>query len=553
MQCFFKGFLPNDTFFDVRRIICVALKSFNTDEKLEDELQEETMEYLILDSEIGVINEVYPYGDIRRYGGVGDGVTSDQTAFLNAINSVGKVTLESKSYRIDAVTIYQDNIEIIGAKMPDYKSNLTALEFGTILLGSLVLDGSNLTCSDLGVDCGLAYTNEYTGGMGGNAFVAHNSAQLGNLNTNNHFRNIIGLIRVGNYADSQAAYHAVLLESLRHGSADNIIGVGGWFGVVLKVMDFSASNLKGIENDTCSVYLKSNTYGPVERVNINNVITINDTARGYVGFMIQASDAVLSSVNASNIINYGGITGTKLEGETTEPCIGVNIIGVTCENTVNGIQVKGGVFVSIVDDINVNNPSSGVGLSTGNNTVGVPIHDLQIGSARINAPNVVEAINQVVLTNGVKFNDIYCTVQYVNKGTIDVTGRVFVGDYFGKLSANRMSSDLQNGWTSKYGQEVGLITKNGRTKGFGRLSPTGATSDVFFNLEASSASPDLEYYTYALGFDGATSTFGKVIPVIISGGTISIPNRNNYVDSNLAWIDLCSVDFPTDIDAISGV
>ena len=44
-------------------------------------------QYPALDNEFGVVNENFEYGDIRRYGGVGDGVTDDSDAIVNAFKS----------------------------------------------------------------------------------------------------------------------------------------------------------------------------------------------------------------------------------------------------------------------------------------------------------------------------------------------------------------------------------------------------------------------------------------------------------------------------------
>ncbi|MED1201773.1 glycosyl hydrolase family 28-related protein [Heyndrickxia acidicola] len=64
----------------------------------------ENIQYPILDTETGVTSKNYPYGDVRRYGAVGDASKDDTQAFLNAISSTpsrgGKVFVPKAEYKI---------------------------------------------------------------------------------------------------------------------------------------------------------------------------------------------------------------------------------------------------------------------------------------------------------------------------------------------------------------------------------------------------------------------------------------------------------------------
>ena len=69
--------------------------------------------YPILNGEIGAVNVLYPYGDIRRYGAIGDGKTDCSNALKNAISfSIDKgypVVIKDGKYVINSTIIMQEN------------------------------------------------------------------------------------------------------------------------------------------------------------------------------------------------------------------------------------------------------------------------------------------------------------------------------------------------------------------------------------------------------------------------------------------------------------
>ena len=512
----------------------------------------ESPNYPILDTEVGVTNKHFNYGDVRRYGAIGDGVILDATAFTNSIASTGYAFLENKSYRVDDLVFQRDNVNIIGAKMPTYSGDLSKLQNGTILKGSLIIDGSHIAVKNFGVDRGTEYTTTYKNGIGNNAIVIHKIAQDGTVNYNCCVENIIGLVLPGLNTDSNTAFHAVLLESLDGGIADNAVGVGGWFGVVLKVSNFKCGKLTGVENDTASVNLKSNSYGTVSNVSIDQIASQNTTARGFCGVLIQASDAEMSNVHIGKIISTGGYLGCRIESEASQPIKNLNISQVVCSDNHVGMDARGAIYSSVIDDIIINNPSIGLGFETTQNSASVYLTDLHIGTMRVVAPAGTESSNHVRLLGNVSFDYIKCTVGYVTKGNIYIEGRNRIGDYFGKLSINLKKANLLNGWVSSYEQECGSYTKNGRTKFFGRVNGNARTSEIFCNLSESARPLNLELYAYALGYDGVSSTFKTTIPVKISAtGDVSIPNAGLF--GALSWIELCSIDIPNDMDETGGI
>lgn len=476
----------------------------------------------------------------------------DDLSKLNSLENGTVVYFDSKDYLPSGGTgtLIQKGIRLVGAKKPKLYEDLTKLVDGTVIKGTLLADSDNFMIENIGVDCGDDFTDTYNNGNCMDGLVIHNIAQTGTLNQNNHVKNCIGLCRIPKLTeDPKASVHAVLLESLANGTAYDITGVGGWYGVVFKVKDFNCDVIVGKENDSASVYIKSNSYGSVERVNIGKITTSNFSARGYVGCIIQSSDAEMSTVNVESIINYGGIYGTHLNCEVTQPIKNVNISKITTIGTASeGFKATGAIYNSLVSNININKPTNGVGVSTGANGSGQIINSLHLDNVIV---DVDGDTNGVSLSDNVSFGYIKSTKQYILKGKINVAGGTKIVDYFGILNCNLTNANLLNNWKPAYGtQPVGSITKNGVTKFYGRLKITGQTGAVIFNLHPNCRQPNTEYYSSALIFDGSNNQYKTPVPVLIAtNGDVSIPS---YASLTGSWIELNSIEILTDIGNVSG-
>lgn len=494
---------------------------------------------------------------LEQFGGVGNGTTSDSAAWDLAVATGRPIQLLDKSYRIGVKTIQRDNVVIVGQKMPAFNSARTALTGGSILLGSLLIDGNNVRCENFGVDNGNTYTNTYNGGLGGDAFVSHNIAQLGVLNTNNHFKNIIGLIRIGDYTDPQAAFHGVLLESLISGTAHNIVGVNGWFGVVLKVTDFNCGDLYGIENDSVSVQIKSNSYAPVARVNINNVITKNYAARGYVGFLIVASDAELTGVNVGNVTCQEGLTAVRILAEVVQPVVAVTIGNISNRDAgANGVDVQGPCYGVVLNNI-VSWSPAGSGFSTSQNAVATNPVDVTVDTVRVypsatstTSVDIGNAATKVLInTVNVAAAD---GVTLAAGSIINIQQSTTIGQYVGTLKVNGVLPALVNGWASAFGQPTGLVVKNGITQGYGRISAAAATSDVFMTIPSGMRPDNLAFYTTITAVETATSKHVPVAVFVDATGDVSIyPNLAAYV--GIGAFHLTDLRFPTEIPAAGAI
>ena len=495
------------------------------------------------------------------WGVKGDDSHNDTVSLLNAIHytpnkwvlflrgTVGDIFLT------DGISVVRSDITIIGARKPRPNGANTALEGGTIIRGTFLIDGDNVTLENFGADHGIAYSNAYKAGLGGDGLVVHKIG-LDGIRRNVHVRNVVGMCRVGDYSDPQAAYHAVLLEGLENGSSDNVTGIGGWYGVVLKVANWTFDGLTGRENDTASVYIKSNSYAPCANVTGTNVNAIAGASRAYCGLLVQASDAELANVTVNGVTMIGGGAGAsvRIEGEVSQPAVGVIVTGVTTRSTVAGASFRGPVYASRIEGV-IDKPSSGIGLEVATNTVGTQPNDVA-ANVRINADLAQAAANHVNITannSKVFLERAHVTVGYGLPGNLLVTANTQIGDVFGKLSCDLTEANLLNGWeTFGAGQKCGTLTRNGVTTGYGRIKFTSATSDVFMTLPAGAYPDNVLQIVSMMGLDGITNKPTPIAVQITATGECSIfPNRAAY-STNLAYIDLSSLRIISQLKGVSG-
>jgi hypothetical protein len=490
-------------------------------------------------------------------GGIGGNDKAAVEAAAAALPAAGgTLRIAAKRYHSTTGFLFQrNNLTVIGEAMPKVSNSLNALESGSIFDGTVLFDGDNITVENVGADHGITFSNTYKAGAGGDGFVAHD-ATLGSLRKNNKFKNVIGLTRIGDYTDPQAAYHAVLIEGIRGGAAENVEGVGGWFGVVLKVADFNGSGLIGRENDSASVYLKSNLYAPVDRVNLTGIITSNYIARGNVGFLIQASDAELQTVTASGITVMGGGTPVRVEGEVAQPCVAVALSNVTTRDTTGGISVRGPVYGFTLDGGTVWDPD-GTGFETAANTATTHPNDVTVSNLRI-VPSATTTDSVYIGIDSTKaaLNNINAAGPggaLIAGSVINIRRTTDMGQYFGYLRCAGVNWALVNGWTPAFvGQTVGLIVKGGFTQGYGRISSAAATNDIFMTVPAGMRPNNLEFYTTMTGYNGAASQYQTVTVKVSAGGDVSLfPDRATY--AALSYFSLTDFKIPTAIPVEGGI
>lgn len=158
------------------------------------------------------------------------------------------------------------NVAIIGEKMPTWNSDLSALTGGSVIRGRFNVWAHNFQVENIGFDMGKSYVeSKYPGKnpavdphpLGGTwdafAFATPNDGSGPRRNV--RIKNIIGLLY-----NSAAVGHAVLMEGISEGSADNTVAIYGIHGNVIKAIQFHAKNLTSYGQTTNGTIIKSDTY-----------------------------------------------------------------------------------------------------------------------------------------------------------------------------------------------------------------------------------------------------------------------------------------------------
>ncbi len=156
---------------------------------------------------------------------------------------------ESGSWNVNSDSMTVDNIRILGERAPIWNSTLTRLTGGSVICGRFIAWANNLSIENIGFDMGRDYVNEkYPGSNtttnshpdGGtwDAFV-HGAPSTGLTQRRGLvLRNVIGLMY-----NSQALGHAVLTEGYTQGRLDNVVGICGSHGVIIKASDVVATGI----------------------------------------------------------------------------------------------------------------------------------------------------------------------------------------------------------------------------------------------------------------------------------------------------------------------
>ena len=225
----------------------------------------------------------YDSGNSYQTGTVGDALSktvpvlnlalfSSLRAAIESLPSTGgKIVVpegifESGDWTYDGNYMSTPNVAIIGEKMPTWNSDLSSLAGGSVIRGRFNVWAHNFQIENIGFDMGKTYVeSKYPGKnpatdphpLGGTwdafAFATPNDGSGPRRNV--RIKNIVGLLY-----NSATTGHAILMEGISEGSAENTVSIYGIHGNVIKAIQFHAKNLTSYGQTTNGTIIKSDTY-----------------------------------------------------------------------------------------------------------------------------------------------------------------------------------------------------------------------------------------------------------------------------------------------------
>jgi len=358
------------------------------------------------------------------------------TDAINATPAGGTLILGNHTYTGN-ISITRGNINIVGSKMPAFHATEDKLIGGTIINGTLILDGNNISISNLGIDSGTDQCDILNSGNPMEGLVMHDVA-ASDLNFNNTVENVIAIVK------ANTTMHALLFEGLANSTFRNVHGKGGDFGVVFKVSDSNASEIYGYESRTTNVYIKSDSYAPTLRSNFNNINSLSNAITTSQPVAVHASTSNLFDVNVNNVNIYGGTRQFRLISHpaTTPTYVmsNVNVSNVVMENGVDvGLDLYGVVYNSAFNNILVRNTTSGQGVFSDFNGRGINFNNIRFDdNSGNNLDTAIDIRSYSVLNNIVSIrNTDQTSLGGINLNNFANSSKI--GVYVGNLKINGVS------------------------------------------------------------------------------------------------------------------
>jgi len=358
------------------------------------------------------------------------------TDAINATPAGGTLILGNHTYTGN-ISITRSNINIVGSKMPAFHATLDQLVGGTIINGSFIIDGQNVSLSNLGIDSGTAQCVALNSGNPMEGLVMHDIAAT-NLNFNNSAENVIAIVK------ANTTMHAILLEGLANSTFRNIHGKGGDFGVVFKISDSNATDIYGYESRTTNIYIKSDSYAPTLRSNFNNLNSVSNVITASQPVAVHASTSNLFDVNVNNVNIYGGTRQFRLiaspASTPTYVMSNVNVSNAVMENGVDvGLDLYGVVYNSAFNNILVRNTVSGQGVFSDFNGRGINFNNIRFDdNSGNNLDTAIDIRSYSILNNIVSIrNTDQTSLGGINLNNFANSSKI--GEYVGNLKINGVS------------------------------------------------------------------------------------------------------------------
>lgn len=404
---------------------------------------------------------------VHDFGAIGDGVANDQPAFLAMFAYAGGVRFNlEKRYRVGALALTGNSVFVIGEGTPSERSDETALERGSILLGSLTVRYNYGWIENFGLDAGSA--SGYPNGTEGLVLDAL-------VGTEAEYLYFDGIITLGN--DPMTTTHSVLFEGAKKFHFMRPRVLRRYYGVVCKSRHGFIENVTYSNIGGPAVYTKSDTPdvgGFVADASVTDVTVRGVRGKGYAssadacGVYVHASTLAISDVHVEDVDHYGRGGGLRIYGGVAP----VFASGITFDNiSSNGseaVMFFGETYDTPGGTIRSSNSESGKVFKTGGqtngwriehayNTVSLPgilggvIADIG-GSGSwgsIHNRNGAVSMQTVAYAVGVTNGSLSGNVKHLQEGTLTLSG--------GSWSAGAVAPTVEIGADNNFSLHGGVL------------------------------------------------------------------------------------------------
>lgn len=472
---------------------------------------------------------------------------------------------KSGVWKFDSNYMAKDNVTIRGVQMPKVSANCDRLVGGSIIEGRFNAFANNFCVENIGFDCGKYVIDTYFGGLDthtanhpygdtwdGFAFAQPSQSSPLPQRTGFSATNIIGLNR-----DSQSVGHAVLMEGFSGGFIDNVIGIGGIHGLVIKASNVSAGYVAGYSASTDHVIIKSDSYAPGFNIKIamldTNQVFPGTTpwftpAQCSYGLFINPATNNMSSIKigiarlfgaVKPLIAFGPVDGSgnpiysldNFKMESTE----VDATGFS--------STVGASFTSLIfnrcsiDTMTLNNVTNGVIYQQTASSGGFAASPLLIGSLRL-AGTIAEKSIWCSLYGRIVIDNVFCDANTGVLYYIENTARINVGrESISGFAAEKFGNNpptLTANWEQYPGNSsFRVILANYGVMMTGYLRPLSGGSGNICTLPAYLKTAQA---TRRLTYSQGTGSVDKSILVNVdpSYGYLAINNGSNNVGAEMA-------------------
>ena len=270
----------------------------------------------------------------------------------------------------NSTVIAKPHITIQGSGIGGFRSDLTAMSGGTIVLGRLVASSGAdyFTVRDLGVDAGSAYIDANLGGVATDALAIYNNGQV--VGAPQVESPVIENVSCLGYSPT-APVHCMLIENVNHAYVHNIVAVMNVHGFVLKGTNSVVDGVLSSGHSITSVIVKSDNYAPSSQDNLSNITIEPLFLRGDTrGISVIGVAAPISGINISNArihsplgwgIHVAGANSTTAAGSIGFSNISIDYQGAS-PTGYYCMQLVEYVSAVNIDNLNCSNMSAGISL-----------------------------------------------------------------------------------------------------------------------------------------------------------------------------------------------